>query len=97
MEYSPAQNPLQSGETVTIPLPPNWFYVEKDAGEVLIYVVTSAEPLLDWDELYEDYARTTGLKNKREISEKMLDLIEVEKQSPEDRVSVRMFRFKGKQ
>ena len=43
-EYNPEQNPLQAGIMIIIPLPPNWFYVEKAKGEVLIYVVTSAEP-----------------------------------------------------
>jgi hypothetical protein len=31
-EYYPAQNPLQAGKRITIPLPPNWFYVGKEAG-----------------------------------------------------------------
>jgi hypothetical protein len=80
-EYNPSKNPLQAGKTIIIPLPPNWFYVEKDAGEVLIYVLTSVEPLQDWDEIYAKIA--TGL----------LDQMEQDKQSPEDRVSVRVFKF----
>lgn len=51
-EYNPAQNPLQAGKTTIIPAPPNWLYIEKGRGEVLIYVVTSAEPLQESDELY---------------------------------------------
>ncbi len=80
-EYNPAQNPLQAGKTIFIPLPPNWFYVEKDTGELLIYVVTSAEPLQNWDDIYAKIA--TGL----------LDQIEKEKRKPEDQVSVRVFKF----
>jgi len=81
IEYNPAQNPLQAGKTIIIPLPPNWFYVEKDTGEVLIYVVTSAEPLQSWDEMFEKNA--VGL----------LEKIEKDKQSPEDQVSIRVFKF----
>jgi len=81
IEYNPAQNPLQAGKTIIIPLPPNWFYVEKDTGEVLIYVVTSAEPLQSWDEMFEKNA--VGL----------LEKIEKDKLSPEDQVSVRVFKF----
>jgi len=81
IEYNPAQNPLQAGKTIIIPLPPNWFYVEKDTGEVLIYVVTSAEPLQSWDEMFEKNA--VGL----------LEKIEKDKLSPEDQVSIRVFKF----
>lgn len=94
-EYNPEQNPLQSGKTLIIPSPPNWFYVEKEAGEVLIYVVTSAGPLLAWDKLYAEYSQTSGMKNKQEISEKLLDRIEQDKKSLGDQVSIRVFKFKG--
>ncbi len=80
-EYNPVQNPLQAGKTIIIPLPPNWFYVEKGTGEVLIYVVTSAEPLQDWDEIY------------AKIASGLLDQMEQDKRKPEDQVSVRVFKF----
>ena len=79
-EYNPEQNPLQAGKTIIIPLPPNWFYVEKDREEVLIYVVTSAEPLQDWDEIY------------AKIAAGLLDQIE-KKRKPEDQILVRVFKF----
>jgi hypothetical protein len=80
-EFSPVQNPLQAGKTLFIPLPPNWFYVEKDVGEALVYVVTSAEPLQNWDEFY------------GEISTKLLDQIKKEERDPEKQVTVRVFKF----
>jgi hypothetical protein len=80
-EYNPVQNPLQAGKTIIIPLPPNWFYVEKDTGEVLIYVVTSAEPLQDWDKMDEKNAT------------KLLDQIEKDKRKSKDQISVRVFKF----
>ncbi len=80
-EYNPAQNPLQAGKTTIIPAPPNWLYMEKGRGEVLIYVVSSAEPLQESDELYVKIA--TGL----------LDQIEQDKQKYEDQVSVQVFKF----
>ena len=80
-EFSPVQNPLQAGKTLFVPLPPNWFYVEEGVGEALVYVVTSAVPLQNWEEVY------------GEISTKLLDLIQKDMQNPEDQVSVRVFKF----
>jgi len=80
-EYNPVQNPLQAGKTIIIPLPPNWFYVEKDTGEVLIYVVASAVPLQDWDKMDEKNAT------------KLLDQIEKDKRKSEDQISIRVFKF----
>jgi hypothetical protein len=92
-EFSPVQNPLQAGKTLFIPLPPNWFYVEKNVGEALVYVVTSAEPLQNWDELYAEYSDASSIKNRREISERFLDLVQKDKQDLADQVSVRVFKF----
>ena len=80
-EYNPSQNPLQAGKTIFIPLPPNWLFVEKGRGEVLIYVVKSAEPLQDWDKMDEKNAT------------KLLDQIEKDKRKSEDQISVRVFKF----
>jgi len=93
-EYNPAQNPLQAGKTIIIPLSPNWFYVEKDTGEVLIYVVTSAEPLQDWDEIYEEYSQSGKTTKRKKIAAGLLDKIEQNKRKPEDQISVQVFRFK---
>jgi cytoskeletal protein RodZ len=93
-EYNPAQNPLQPGKPILIPMPPNWFYVEKDSGDVSIFVVTSAEPLQDWDELYTEYSRAGNRRKKQEISTKLLDRIDMDKQSLENQVSVRVFKFR---
>jgi hypothetical protein len=92
-EFNPAQNPIQAGKTIFIPIPPHWFFVEEDAGEVFVYVVTSAEPLKNWDGHYAEYSQARSIKNKREISAKFLDLIKKDKQDPEDQVSVRVFKF----
>ncbi|UCE39888.1 MAG: DUF4384 domain-containing protein [Candidatus Aminicenantes bacterium] len=92
-DYNSEQNPIQAGNTVIIPLPPNWFYVEKDVGEVLIYVVTSAEQLHTWDELYAEFSQTSKTEQKQKISTRLLNQIEQNKQKLEEKVSVRVFRF----
>jgi hypothetical protein len=92
-EFSPAQNPLQAGKTIIIPLPPNWFYVEKDSGEVQIYVVTSPAPLNNWDEIYAEYSRSAKATERKIIATGLLDRIEKDKQSLESQVSVRVFKF----
>ena len=93
-EYSPAQNPLRAGKPVIIPLPPNWLYVEKDTGEVQIYVVDSAGPLHDWEEIYEGYSQTAKTTERRKIANELVERLEKNRQSPEDRVSVHVFKFK---
>jgi hypothetical protein len=92
-EYNPMQNPLQAGKAAIIPAPPNWLYMEKGRGEVLIYVVTSPEPLQDWDELYAAYSQAGKTEQKQEISARFLDRIQQDKQKQEDQLSVRVFKF----
>jgi cytoskeletal protein RodZ len=92
-EYSPTQNPLQAGKTVIIPLPPNWFYVGKDGGEVQVYMVDSAEPLQDWDEIYALYSQTEKRAKRKQIATGLLDQIEQDKKKLEEEVSVRVFKF----
>ena len=77
-EFTPDMNPIQAGKSTTIPLPPNWLYVEKDQGEVLLYVVTSTEPLQDWDDI------------DAKIAKGSLDQM---KKDRGDKVSVRVFIF----
>lgn len=79
VEFSPSQNPFRSGERIIIPTPPDWFYAEKDAGEVAIYVITSRGPLQGWGE--------------PQGAEELLGTIEKQKQSPGSQVSVRVFKF----
>lgn len=93
IEYNPLQNPLEGGKTIIIPVPPNWFYVEKDSGEVLIYVVTSAEPLQEWDDKYAGYIRSDNKAERNDIAAGLLDQIERDKRKPGDQISVKVFRF----
>lgn len=93
IEYNPSQNPLEAGKTIIIPVPPNWFYVGKDAGEVLIYVVTSAEPLQEWDDKYVGYTRSENKAERNEFAAGLLDQIEQDKRKPGDQISVKVFRF----
>jgi len=93
-EFHPEQNPLQAGKTIIVPMPPNWFYVEEDSwGEVLIYVVTSAVPLEDWDEIYAKYFRSAGGREKEKLAAGLLDKFEQNRQQQESRISVKVFRF----
>ena len=77
-EYNPVQNPVQAGNRIIIPSSPDWLYMEKGRGEVLIYVVSSAEPLYEWNDI--DVIIDLG----------RLDQIEKDRG---DQVSVRVFKF----
>jgi hypothetical protein len=92
-EYYPAQNPLQAGKRITIPLPPNWFYVGKEAGEASVYVVTSPAPLINWETNYAEYSQANSTRVKQDISAEFLDLVNKEKQDPKDQVSIHVFKF----
>ena len=91
--YSPSQNPLQGGETIIIPTPPDWFFVGKDDVEVSLYVVTSSRPLQGWDEVYADYSRSGSEQEKQKRAHEWLDRIETARQDPDSQVSVRTFKF----
>ncbi len=92
-EYNPAQNPIRAGETIIVPLPPNWLYMEKGGGEVQIYVASSAEPLQAWDITYAEYSRSETTEEKDKIAAGLLDQINKLKQSPKDQVSIRVFKL----
>jgi cytoskeletal protein RodZ len=93
MAYNPAQNPIQAEKTTFIPSPPNWFYVEKGIGEVLVYVVISAEPIQEWDEIYADYSRSEETQARRKLAMGLLDRIDLRKQNPENQISIHIFKF----
>jgi cytoskeletal protein RodZ len=91
--YNPAQNPLQAGKKIIIPSPPNWFYVGNETGEARVYMVTSPTPLIDWERNYVEYSQAGSARLKRDISAKFLDLVNEEKQDPEDQISIRVFNL----
>jgi hypothetical protein len=74
--YSSAKNPLQKGQTYYIPSVPNWFYPGKDKGEERIYVVASAQIMLNLEELYEQYTAAEGKSEKQQILSRLLQTIE---------------------
>lgn len=80
-EFNPAQNPLTAGNIHVIPLPPRWFYMDKVQGEVRLYVLTSAGPLHEWDDL--DTVVSAG----------WLESIKEERDESGERISIRVFKF----
>ncbi len=93
VDYNPAKNPLPAGEKIVVPLPPNWFYVEEDRGEMSVYVVTSAEPLQAWDEAYTDYSLSKGKTEREKVAADLLAKLEKIREDPGEQVSVKIFRF----
>ena len=80
-EYTPLKNPLLPGETAYVPLPPNWFFVAGEEGQISLYVVTSEEPLYDWDDV--------GTR----VTPGWLNQLELDRINMQDRISLRVFKF----
>lgn len=93
-EYYPDQNPLQPGKIYIVPLPPDWFYVEEDEGEEIIYVVTTSQPKGGWDELYAEYEDMDKVREKKNIVSRILDEVRAIDRSPTDESAVHVFRFR---
>ena len=65
--YSSVQNPLRQGQTVHLPPKSNWFYLDDTEGEERLYVIASAGPLQDLEDLYARYSQADDASNKQEL------------------------------
>ncbi|MBM3240285.1 DUF4384 domain-containing protein [Candidatus Poribacteria bacterium] len=75
--YSFTQNPLRQGETYRFPSEPNWFYLVKNKGEERIYIVASAQPNQEWEDLHDKYNKADNKQKKQEIFSRLLKEIDV--------------------
>jgi hypothetical protein len=71
--YSPAQNPLQEGQTYYLPSEPNWLYLEGQSGEERLYVVASAQARPDLEDLYAQYSQAEDEASRQSILSTLLD------------------------
>lgn len=91
--YSSVQNPLKGDQLYYLPSTPNWFHLDKNTGEEIIYVVASVQPMSDLDELYDEYARIRNKKKKQEARSRLLDeLVSIEKKQLDD-IVIQRFSF----
>jgi hypothetical protein len=65
--YSSVQNPLRQGLMYHLPSKSNWFYLDDIEGEERLYVIASAGPLQDLEDLYARYSRADDASNKQEL------------------------------
>jgi cytoskeletal protein RodZ len=83
--YSPMKNPLQAGKISHIPLSPNWFFVEKEEGEMRLYVIASDKPIHDWDDV------------ETKIKSGWLGRLEENRTKQKDRISIQVLKFNIRQ
>ena len=72
--YSSVENPLQQGQTYHIPSEPNWLYLGEKEGEERIYVVASAQPMQELEELYAQYDSATNELRRESLSHLLKEL-----------------------
>jgi hypothetical protein len=64
--YSSIQNPLDQEQIYHVPSDPDWFHLGEKKGEEQIYVVASAQPMRELEELYTQYDSADGRGKRRE-------------------------------
>jgi hypothetical protein len=94
--YHPEQNPLQPGKVYIVPLPPDWFYVERAEGEETVCVVTASQPKQEWDELYTKYESLDKTEEKKIIVSGILDEFKALEESPTEETAVYVFKFRSR-
>lgn len=78
--YSAAPNPLRQGRPVYVPSQPSWLYVDGEIGQERLYVVASAQPLPELDDLYVRYSQARA-PNKPQARAALLEQIDSPKGS----------------
>jgi hypothetical protein len=95
--YSSVQNPLQQGRTVHLPSEPNWFYLDETvaslAGEERLYIVASAQPMPDLDDLYAQYVQADDESNRQALLSSLLEKIATIEETPSEAVAGWVFVF----
>jgi len=94
--YSSAQNPLKGAQLYYLPSPPNWFHLDKNTGEEIIYVIASARLKHDWDDLFAHYARIRNKKKKQEVLRRLLDELASIEEKQIDDVFIHKFTLHNK-
>lgn len=93
--YQPMSNPLQLGQKYIFPSPPNWFYVERAEGEVVVYIIASDEPQQEWDNLYAQYESTEKKKMKKEILGRLVNEFTAIGKLPEKEAELLVYAFQS--
>jgi len=74
--YSSVGNPLRKGQTYFLPSKPNWFYLGENPGEERIYIISSLQPIPDYEKLYTQYDKAKDSLEKQKIIVRFLKKIE---------------------
>jgi hypothetical protein len=95
--YSSIQNPLRQGRTVHLPSEPNWFYLDETAaslaGEERLYIVASAQPMPDLEDLYAQYVQADDESNRQALLSSLLEKIAAVEETPSEDVAGWVFVF----
>ena len=70
------EHPLQGDRATYIPPQPNWLYLEGEEGEVRLYVLASARPLQELEDLYLQYVRTRRRAARQKLLPRVLEGLE---------------------
>jgi hypothetical protein len=91
--YSPTPNPLRRGQTYYLPSEPNWFFLDENTGTERLYVVASAAPIQDLEDLYDQYSQTEDEPGKQEMLSSLLAMLKARVEAPSEGTSGGVFTF----
>jgi len=74
--YSAVRNPLRQGQTYYLPSGPNWFYLGQEEGQESLYVIASAEPMPDLEDLYARYSQADDESREQELLSSLLERLD---------------------
>lgn len=92
-DYNPAQNPLKNEREYYLPSEPNWLYLDGNPGEERIYVVASAQPMSELDDLYNQYDKTKDKLERQEILSRLIKEMEAVEETTGGEAVVWVFAF----
>jgi hypothetical protein len=78
------QNLLQQGQNYRFPLEPNWFHLDSNKGEERIFIIASAQPRPDFENLYKKYESAEESKKQEILSHLLKEFQNIRKEAVEE-------------
>jgi len=90
-KFSSIENPLKKDKLYVVPSSAQWFHLLETAEEETVFVIATAEPQLEWDELYSQYSTLRKKSKKNESLQQLFD--EWESLEQEQNLDAMIYKF----
>lgn len=71
--YQTMSNPLLAKKRYLIPPSPQWFFSTDPSGREILYIITSEQPLTDFDVMYDRYTALKKAKKRQALVRRLLE------------------------